>query len=66
MEGMRYRLRTLLILLAILPPMIWGGYWAWSEYTEHIERRREDVHVPLPVEMIEIDDESAPAPTHRP
>jgi hypothetical protein len=22
---MRYRLRTLLILLAILPPMIWGG-----------------------------------------
>ena len=26
---MRYRLRTLLILLAILPPLLWIG---WNEY----------------------------------
>jgi len=26
---MRYRLRTLLILLAILPPLLWFG---WSKY----------------------------------
>jgi hypothetical protein len=25
----RYRLRTLLILLAVLPPIGAGGYWAW-------------------------------------
>jgi hypothetical protein len=34
---MRYRLRTLLILLAILPPMVawtWFGYWAYCDYRE--------------------------------
>jgi hypothetical protein len=29
---MRYRLRTLLILLAVGPVMIWGGFAAWSRY----------------------------------
>jgi hypothetical protein len=29
---MRYRLRTLLILLAFGPPLIWGGYWGWERY----------------------------------
>jgi hypothetical protein len=31
---MRYRLRTLLMLLAIVPLLIWGGYWAWSRYSK--------------------------------
>ena len=29
----RYRLRTLLILLAVGPPIIAGGYWTWKEWT---------------------------------
>jgi hypothetical protein len=31
---MRYRLRTLLILLAVLPPVLWGGFVAWGRYVE--------------------------------
>ncbi len=31
---MRYRLRTLLIVLALGPPAIAGGYWAWKEWTK--------------------------------
>lgn len=34
---MRYRLRTLLILLAILPPLL---AWGWHEWQEHLERQR--------------------------
>jgi hypothetical protein len=26
----RYKLRTLLILLAILPPLLWLGWWRYS------------------------------------
>lgn len=29
---MRYRLRTLLILLAILPPLLAGAWWGWREW----------------------------------
>jgi hypothetical protein len=29
---MRYRLRTLLILLALLPPFLWGGFALWQRY----------------------------------
>jgi hypothetical protein len=29
---MRYRLRTLLILLAILPPLLSGSYSAWNSW----------------------------------
>ena len=35
---MRYRLRTLLILLAIGPPMLAIGYWRWAEYRAAEER----------------------------
>jgi len=34
---MRYRLRTLLILLALAPPAM---AWTWSEYTRYRERQR--------------------------
>jgi beta-xylosidase len=29
---MRYRLRTLLILLAVAPPLLAVGYWVWADY----------------------------------
>ena len=41
---MRYRLRTLLILLAILPPLLWLGwtkYEAWRIEQEQLGARRE-------------------------
>jgi len=31
---MRYRLRTLLILLAILPPLIAGASWTYSKWRD--------------------------------
>lgn len=31
---MRYRLRTLLILLAVLPPVLWGAFVVWGRYIE--------------------------------
>jgi len=38
---MRYRLRTLLILLAVLPPLLWFG---WTEYQAwKAERERQKV-----------------------
>jgi hypothetical protein len=33
---MRFRLRTLLILLAVLPPLIWGGWCAYDEWQRPI------------------------------
>jgi len=36
---MRYRLRTLLILLAVLPPLLWFG---WTKYEAWRERRGEE------------------------
>ena len=40
---MRYRLRTLLIVLALGPPVLWGGWWialaiAGSKYGEDVVR----------------------------
>jgi hypothetical protein len=29
---MQYRLRTLLIVLALGPPLLAGGYWLWDAY----------------------------------
>jgi hypothetical protein len=45
---MRYRLRTLLILLAILPPLVWFGwtkYEAWR--AEQAERERQLIAIRL-------------------
>jgi len=33
---MRYRLRTLMIVLAIMPPMLWFGYIRWERYRERL------------------------------
>ena len=36
---MRYRLRTLLILLAVLPPLLWIGWTKYGEWKAEQERR---------------------------
>jgi len=36
---MRYRLRTLLILMAIAPPLLAVGHWQWSEYKARQAKR---------------------------
>jgi hypothetical protein len=36
---MQYRLRTLLILMAILPPLLAVGHWQWSEYKARQAKR---------------------------
>jgi hypothetical protein len=37
---MRYRLRTLLILLAILPPLVAVGWWKYAAWRAKEEQRR--------------------------
>jgi membrane-associated protease RseP (regulator of RpoE activity) len=37
---MRFGLRTLLILLAILPPLLWVGWTKYSEWKAEQERRK--------------------------
>ena len=37
---MRYRLRTLLILMAILPPLLWLGWTKYREWRAEQERQR--------------------------
>jgi hypothetical protein len=49
---MRYRLRTLLIVLAILPPLLWIGWTKFAEWKAEQERRAylrrvETVQIPL-------------------
>ena len=54
---MRFRLRTLLILMAILPPFL---AWAWVSYRAAIrEFHRRAVHTPMASELIAISPESA-------
>ena len=36
----RYKLRTLLIVRALGPPIIWGGWSAWREYVDYRQRQR--------------------------
>ena len=37
---MRYRLRTLLILLAVLPPLLWFGWGKYQAWKAEQERQR--------------------------
>jgi hypothetical protein len=48
--GMRYRLRTLLILLAVLPPLLWGVFALWLkvEAWRESQRARSGVVVNVP------------------
>ena len=38
---MRFRLRTLLILLAILPPLLAVGWWRYSRWRAERERQEQ-------------------------
>ena len=38
---MQYRLRTLLILLAVLPPLLSICWWQWTEYKARQAMRQE-------------------------
>jgi len=37
---MRYRLRTLLVLLAVLPPLLWFGWTTYETWRAEEERQR--------------------------
>ena len=39
---MRYRLRTLLIFLAIGPPLLAGAWWGYGKWREEQERQEEE------------------------
>lgn len=39
MTGMAFRLRTLLFMLVILPPLIWCGWAVWGRYLAWRERQ---------------------------
>jgi len=54
----RYKLRTLLILLAIVPPLMWIGWVKWLEYREHLaeQHRREMMRKAQPVLRVVITD----------
>jgi len=41
---MRFRLRTLLIVLALGPPLIWGGWWAWEWFGPKPPPTREELN----------------------
>jgi hypothetical protein len=47
---MRFRLRTLLVLLAILPPLLWGAFTLWLRIEAWRESQRARpgmvIHVP--------------------
>ena len=45
----RYKLRTLLILLAVLPPFLAVGHWQWSKYKAR-QARREYLKLLLEIE----------------
>jgi hypothetical protein len=46
---MRYRLRTLLVLLAVLPPLL---AWTWMEYARYrtLQQQREALTMQFPVQ----------------
>jgi len=44
---MRYRLRTLLILLAILPPLFWIGWGKYQAWKAEWERRAKLERLPV-------------------
>ena len=48
---LRYRLRTLLILLALLPPLLWIGWGKYQAWREERERARAEAQARYAAEM---------------
>jgi hypothetical protein len=44
---MRYRLRTLLIVLTIMPPVLAGAWFAWQRHVEEQRKREFDELIEL-------------------
>jgi hypothetical protein len=44
---MRYRLRTLLIVLALAPPLLAGAWFCWSRYLDHRRQQEFDELIEL-------------------
>ena len=59
---MRYRLRTLLILMAVLPPLLAGAWWAWHWHLEQQRKREFDELIELITTTIAPDTWDAPLP----
>ena len=51
---MRFRLRTLLMVLALGPPLLWGGYGAWGRYLAWRERQLSQAKAPVPVYVVPV------------
>jgi len=60
-QPMRYRLRTLLLLLAILPPLLAFGWWEYSAWKAEQERIRAADEIDLRIQAAY--DELLPPPT---
>jgi hypothetical protein len=43
----RYRLRTLLIVLALAPPALAAAWWGWWTYQQSRQREQFDELIPL-------------------
>ncbi len=44
---MRYRLRTLLIVLALGPAVLAAGWWGYSKWREERQQRQFDALIPM-------------------
>jgi len=58
----RYRLRTLLILLAVLPPMLWIGWGKYQAWKAEQERQRASAELDRLLLMPIIDEQGEPGP----
>jgi len=57
---MRYRLRTLMIVLAVLPPMLAGAWFAFSHYRDERALSMEYERIPLLRSVARATDRQAP------
>lgn len=44
---MQFRLRTLVILVAVLPPLLASAWWGWRRYEEYRRQREFDELIEL-------------------
>jgi hypothetical protein len=55
----RYRLRTLLILLALLPPLLWFGWTQYAAWKAEQERRASLRRLPAVRISLSVDEDAA-------
>jgi len=52
--AMRFRLRTLMILMAILPPLLAVSWHLYQRHQQHLARQRLSIFKPMPSGIIDI------------